>query len=52
MKDLQKKGFDLTDETMSYLEEVLEASRKIYTTLPPIVSEAPKKEVKEAKTTK
>ncbi len=54
LKDLQKKGIDLTDETRSYLGEILEASRKIYSVLPPIVSkaEAPKKEVKEAKATK
>ncbi len=52
LKDFQKKGFNLTDETKSYLEEVLEASRKIYTVLPPLVSKSPKKEMKEAKATK
>ncbi len=53
LKDLQKKGHDLTDETRSYIGEVIEASRKVYTVLPPLVKEeALEKEVKEAKATK
>ncbi len=44
LKDLQKKGIDLTDKTSSYLGEVIEAAGKIYTTLPTIVSKAEKKE--------
>ncbi len=53
LKDLQKKGYDLTDETRSYIGEVIEASRKVYTVLPSLVNaKALEKEVKEAKATK
>ncbi len=50
LKDLQKKGVELTDETTSYFGEVLEASRKLYT-ISPVVSrtEAEKPATKEAK---
>ncbi len=57
LKDIQKRGFDLTEETKSYLSEILESVSKLYTTLPPMVSKEEtkathKKDVKEAKTTK
>ncbi len=35
LKDFQKKGVDLTDETRSYLGGVLEAVKALYAVLPP-----------------
>ncbi len=41
LKDLQKKGVEYTDESRSYFEEVLEASRTIYASLPSDVTTPP-----------
>ncbi len=43
LKDFQKKGFDLTDETSSYLVGVLDAARELYTVLPPSETKKEKK---------
>ncbi len=43
LKDLQTKGVNLTDETRSYLEEVLKASKELYTISPEVSKAAPKK---------
>ncbi len=43
LKDFQKKGIDLTDEMMSYCGEILQASKSVYTVLPPGVSKPEKK---------
>ncbi len=56
LNDLQKEGVDLTDEIMSYLEEIFEAAKNINFTLLPIIKKAEikemlKKEVKETKKT-
>ncbi len=42
-KDFQKKGVDLTEETRSYLGEILEASKELYGTSPVVKKAAPKK---------
>ena len=51
VKDIQKKGFDLTDETRSYLGEVFESLKGFYTVLSPGEKET-KAPTKEAKATK
>ncbi len=45
LKDLQKKGFDLTEETMSYLKEIFEAANDINLALLPITKKAEIKEM-------
>ncbi len=38
LKEFHKKGLDLTEETVSYLGEILESVKGLYTVLPPPVS--------------
>ncbi len=56
LKDLQKKGIDVTEETMSYLYEIFETAKNVKFTLLPTMKKAATKEmlkkVKETKTTK
>ncbi len=43
LKDFQKKGIDLTEETSSYLGQFLETVREIYIILPPVMGNVERK---------
>ena len=46
LKDLQKKGVDLTEETRSYLEGIFESAKGLYPALTPVASKTEKEEPK------
>ncbi len=45
VKDIQQKGIDLTEETRSFLGEILENSKKFYFSLPLVTKEAKEEKV-------